>query len=371
MCRNTSQAPLVLLLLVAVVAFTACTSDTTDPGPVTPATYDSTGFGSATQAEFEIRSNMASLVALMKTARQPGVRLSQSEIASRLAPLSGFIPQSFTEKLATYSAELADASGGTLNWLSRPGMNANGGTYGGYLFSEHGLEMEQMIDKGLYGAMFYTHARSLVASAVTKENVHRMLALFGANPDFPNTDRAQVRPDVFAAAYCARRDQNDGRGMYSEIRREFIRAQTAISESKSAEARLAVEAAFRLWERAIMATVINYTYTVVTELSATNPSDSSRGLAMHAYGECIGFLTGWRFVNAADRTITTAQIDELLSLLKAPLNGPWTCYDIWQQPQVNLTRVVNARETLQSIYSFSDEEMISFKSNWVNVQGRR
>ncbi len=371
MRQYTSKAPLVLLLLVAVAVFTACTSDSTDPGPVTPATYDSTGFGSATKTEFEVRSNMAALVALMKTARQPGVRLSQSEIASRLAPLSGFIQPSFSEKLATYFAELADASGNTHSWLSRPGMNAKGGTYGGYLFSEHGLEMEQMIDKGLYGAMFYTQARSSVASGVTTESIHRLLALFGANPGFPNTDRAEVRPDVVAAAYCARRDQNDGKGMYSQIRREFIRAQTASKDNKPTEARQAVEAAFRLWERAIMATVINYTYTVVTELSATNPSDSSRGLAMHAYGECIGFLTGWRFIDEANRTITTAQIDELLTLLKAPLNGPWTCYDIWQQPQVNLTRVVNSRETLQTIYSFSDEEMVSFKTNWVNVQGRR
>jgi len=371
MRRNISQAPLVLMILIAVVAFTACTGDATGPGPVNPATYDSTGFGLATQAEFEIRSNMASLVALMKTARQPGVRLTQSEIASRLAPLSGFIPQSFAEKLATYSAELAEASGSEYTDPPPTGPISQGGVFGGYLFNEEGLEMEQMIDKGLYGAMFYTHARSIVASGVTNESIHRMLALFGANPGFPNTDRAQVSPDVVAAAYCARRDQNDGKGMYSQIRREFTRAQTAVSEGKSTEARGAVEAAFRLWERAIMATVINYTYTVVTELSATNPSDSSRGLAMHAFGECVGFLTGWRFIDEPNRTITTAQIDELLTLMKTPLNGPWTCYDIWQQPQVHLSRVVNARETLQSIYSFSDEEMISFKTNWVSAQGRK
>ncbi|MBU3700282.1 MAG: hypothetical protein FGM33_09815 [Candidatus Kapabacteria bacterium] len=360
---------LLLAALVAIAVFTGCQSDDNPTNPVTPVTYDSTGYAAATQGEFQLRSQMTALVALLKTARQPGVRLSQSEISTALLPLSSSIDPAFASQLVKYVAELADASGGAHSWQSRPGGSANGGTFGGYLFNEHGLEMEQMIDKGLYGAMFFSKASDIADESVNRQSIHRMLALFGANPGFPNTDRALVNPDMLAAAYCARRDQNDGKGMYSQIRREFVTAMSAAEGS--AQAKSAAMQVLKLWERAIMATVINYTYTVIGELSASNPSDSSRALAMHAYGECVGFLTGWRYVNAPQRTITTEQIDELLLLLKAPLNGPWTCYEIWQLPADNLSRVVMVRERLQDIYGFSDEEMISFKTNWVATQGRK
>lgn len=360
---------LLLAAVAAVLAVSGCQNDDNPTGPVAPVAYDSTGFAAATQAEYQLRGQMAALVAFMKTARQPGVRVSQGELNALLAPLSSSVAPDFRAKLSKYTAELADASGGTHNWQSPPtGMN-NGGTYGGYLFNEDGMEIEQLIDKGLFGAMFYQTASDLLDKEISRATIHRVLALFGANPAFPNSDRALVNPDVFSAAYCARRDQNDGKGLYSQIRREFINAGSANEGSTQTSASAA--AAMKLWERAIMATVINYTYTVIGELSASNPSDSTRGLAMHAYGECVGFLTGWRFITPSARTITTQQIDELLNLLKAPLDGPWKCYEIWQFPADNLSRVVMVRERLQDIYGFSDEEMISFKTNWVVAQGRK
>jgi hypothetical protein len=203
--------------------------------------------------------------------------------------------------------------------------------------------------------------------------VDRLVALFGAHPSFPNTDKAAVNADRFSAAYAARRDQNDGKGFYTRFRDQAIRLQAAVKAGSAYNSdRDAALAAIRdIWERAIMATAINYTYAVVDGLSATSVTDAQRGGAMHAYGECIGFLHGWKAVPQSMRRITDAQIDQLLSLLLVPTTAPWTAHRIWQSPVTNLPRVVEARTTLKNLYGFTDTEMESFKTNWVNTQNRQ
>jgi hypothetical protein len=91
---------------------------------------------------------------------------------------------------------------------------------------------------------------------------------------------------------------------------------------------------------------------------------------MHAYGECVGILSGWRFVNPTDRLLTDSQLNMMLELLMLPVSGTARPYLFWQDPATYLQQVVTVREILQGAYGFTDEEMISFKSNWVNVQGR-
>lgn len=354
------------LLLISV----GCT-DTEPVSPTPTASYDSSGFQNGTLREYRLRSDFAAMVGLLKTARSKSVVLSQSDINAALAPFKSEVAPGFRDQLSKYALELAEASGSEYTDPPPTGPVSQGGVLGGYLFNEVGLEMEQMIDKGLYATLFYHQAVNGTRKALTTDVLHQLLALYGTSPRFPNSDRADVAPDQFVAGYCARRDQNNGQGMYSQIRQEFIRAQASINVADTSQTRSSVLNILRLWERSQMATVVNYTYSVVDGFSASNLTDSVRASAMHAYGECIGFLTGWRFIDEANRTITTAQIDELLALMKAPLNGPWTCYEIWKRPEENLARIVDAREMLQDIYGFTDEEMISFKTNWVAAQGRK
>ena len=60
------------------------------------------------------------------------------------------------------------------------------------------------------------------------ENLDKALALFGANPTFPNTPTASKtqQPDVLMANYGARRTPAAG-GLYTEVRDAFIKAQAA------------------------------------------------------------------------------------------------------------------------------------------------
>lgn len=358
----------VVPLLMVIVA--GCGNGTDPVDPSTLARYDSTGFQDATLQEYRIRTEFAAMVNLLKTARSSGIVLSQNQINAALASFKSEVVPGFRDQLSKYALELAEASGGVYADPPPTGPISQGGVFGGYLFNEVGLEMEQMIDKGLYAALFYRYAHQITAREQTRETLHQLLAIYGGHPRFSNSDKAVVHPDQFVAGYCARRDQNDGKGLYSQIQQEFIRAQSAITARNATQATASVQRILRLWERSQMATVINYTYAVVDGLSASSPSESTRAAAMHAYGECVGFLTGWRFVEDTSMTITSRDIDELLQLLRAPVNGPWECYEIWTRPTEKLVNVVAVRKRLQQIYGFTDAEMISFKTNWVNVQGR-
>ncbi|MFM8771753.1 MAG: hypothetical protein ACKOE4_07000 [Candidatus Kapaibacterium sp.] len=355
--------------VLALIVF-GC-GETNPVDPTNPAVYDSTGYAAATADQATLRAAFASLDELLETARTPNVRLSQADINAALAPMKDAVVPTFKDNLNTYTREMADATGGVYSWQAIPDASSAGGLYGGYVFTEHGLDMAEVIVKCLFSAVFYHQAETITRSPLTKESLHKFLSLYGASPRFANSDNATISPDVLVAGYCARRDQNDGKGLYSRIRLEFIKAQSAVNENNATQATASAKNILQLWERSQMATVVNYIYATVEGLSASNVTDSLRAKAMHAYGECVGILTGWRFIEEQRRQITTAQIDELLNLLSAPVDGPWKSYTIWQSPVAQLPNVVAVRERLQDIYGFTDEEMISFKTNWVSAQGRK
>lgn len=355
-----------LLILIAI----GCT-DSEPNGPTLPSTYDSTGFAVATVDQHRVVEAFESLESLMESARTPGVRVSLSELTSAIAPVRDEILPTFKDDLTGYARELADASGGAHDWKSIPDANSTGGTYGGYIFNEAGIDVEELIAKSLFSTLFYHQADKLAQKPVTKESLHRLLALYGASPQFRNSDQAEMDRDKLVAGYCARRDPNDGKGPYTLVKLEFIRAQAAVVAGDQAQAYASVRSILRMWERSQMATVINYCYATIEGLRASNVTDSIRARAMHAYGECVGILMGWRYIDESLRATTSAELDELLGLLFAPMNGPWKSYQLWQDPVTHLPNVITVRERLQDIWSFTDEEMISFKTNWVSAQGRK
>ncbi len=360
---------------IGISVFLAACSESTTPTPslTVPTQYDSASYATNTVADYQLRSNVTALTNLMKTGRTAGVTVDAGALTAAYAPIRPLTGEYYRPLVDAYLATLARVSGKSHNWQAQPDAADAGGVYGGYLFDEHGVEMEQVVEKGLFTASFYAQAASVMNTTLTPAGVDRIVALFGAHPSFPNSDKAAANPDRYAAAYAARRDQNDGKGFYTRFRDAAIRLQAAVKAGSAYTSdRDAALATIRdTWERAIMATVINYTYAVVDALSATSVTDAQRGGAMHAYGECVGFLHGWKAVPQSMRRITDAQIDQLLSVLLVPTNTPWTAYQIWQNPVTNLPRVVQVRTTVQSIYGFTDAEMESFKTNWVNAQNRQ
>src|SRR5690606_32027764 len=62
---------------------------------------------------------------------------------------------------------------------------APGGKYGNYIFDETGRDLRQWVEKGHFDSFFYAHAVALVDGGLDAAGVDRLLALYGAHPDFP------------------------------------------------------------------------------------------------------------------------------------------------------------------------------------------
>jgi hypothetical protein len=270
--------------------------------------------------------------------------------------------------------ELAKASGTT--WTpSSPDGSSQGGVYGGYLFDEYGVEQEQLLEKGQFGATHYNHAVALMSGPITLATVDQLVAIFGAKPAFANSGSNNVAAenrDRFMATYGARRDKNDGNGLYAKIKRAFITLQAAVKAGTlyNDERNKALKDIQLIWEKINAATVVNYCHTPISKLSGTSPTDADKSSSLHAIGEAIGFLQGFKTINSNYRKITDAQIDEILVLFNAPANGTASVYKFATDPVNELSKLQQAINKLQTIYGFSAQEIEDFKSNWVNVQNR-
>ncbi len=368
-----------LLLLFAGLMLAACDDDDEESELVIPTTYDGSNFNANTTTEAAVRTQMAALEDAADGGRTQGVIVAFSEL-DRLyiqgSPSIQSITTDYYDSRLTgtqgWLNQLANASGGT--YTPGPPNGGEGGVYGNYLFDENGLELEQVMEKGLFGAAMYNHAVALTQGEITAATVDQMVSIFGAHPDFPNTNNSSTadNPDQFLANYAARRDKNDGEGLYTQIRDAFIALQAAVNAGPafSSERDGALQDVFAAWERINAATVINYCHQTIDGLSATNPTENQVGSAMHAYAEGVGFLHGWRTLNSPYRTITDGEIDQILELMNAPYNTPPTSYLFATDPVNQLPQLTQVIEQLQAIYNFTDQEIEDFKFNWVTDQGR-
>ena len=364
-------------VFAASLLLTSCGKDEKAPLEI-PANYNGAAYQSNTTTQYAVRGQLDAFVNEAKKGRTAGVIVDAATLRQLYIVGSPSLKSTTTtyfdgklDSSTGWIEELADASG--LGYT--PGMPVGqGGTYGDYLFDENGLEMEQLLDKGLFGAALYYHAITLMQGDITPATVDQLVAIFGAHPDFPNTPTAAkaANPDKYLANYGARRDKNDGVGLYSQMKNAFIKLQAAVNAGAdyNDERDEALSSLRENWEKINFATVINYCHSVVSTMSATNPTDADKASALHAYSECVGFVHGWRTLPQSHRTITDTQIDESLVLLNAPYNGTPTSYKFVTDPLTELPKLTQLINKLKTIYGFTDQEIEEFKKNWVAEQGR-
>jgi hypothetical protein len=174
------------------------------------------------------------------------------------------------------------------------------------------------------------------------------------------------------AGYAARRDKNDGKGLYSQFKNNAIKLQAAVKAGNDYKAQQteALNALKTAWEKANAATIINYCHATLSRLSATNPSENDIAAALHAYSEGVGFIHGWKTIPQKHKIITDAQIDEILALFNAPSGQTPTSYKFATDPVNELPKIQQVIDKLKAIYGFSNQDLEDFKKNWVNEQGR-
>jgi len=364
-------------LLAFSIVVASCGKEDERQELVVPTTYNSPNFMTNASVQIAIGNQLKSITDEAKKGRVTGITVSKNTLQGLFAEgnpsLKNAAAAYYAGKLEGTNGwfdELSKASGGT--YTPALPTTGSGGTYGGYLFDENGLEYEQMIEKGLFGAVLYKQLSELFAGAVTANTVDKAIAIIGANPTFPSSNDAtkHTQPDKFMATYVARRDKNDGNGFYSKLKYNFLKLQAAINagDDYEQEKRDAMADIKSIIEKVNAATIINYCYAVTASLSATNPTDAQKASALHAYGECVGFAHGWRTLT--DKKISDTQIDELLVLFNAPYNGTPTSYKFVTDAVNELPKLQQVINKLKDIYAFSAQDLEDFKKNWITEQVR-
>lgn len=368
---------------VVLVGLSACSEDE-DPAPGLniPSSYDASNFSQNSQTERALVDQLNALTAEAKRGRDSANSVSRRDLEQLFEAGKPSLSQSVTsyfggklEGDGDWFDELAKASG--KRWTpAAPSGNSEGGAYGGYLFDENGLEIEQLVEKGQFNASLYNHAVKLMSGPIDLATADQLVAIFGATPSFANSGSsnvAEAQRDRAMANYGARRDKNEGNdGLYRRIQSAFITLQAAIkggSEFNQQRDRALGDIA-ELWEKINAATVINYCHTPIRVLSGTNLSENEIGGALHAIAEGIGFIQGLKTINPQYRIISDAQIDQILQRFNAPADGQASVYRFATDPAAELAKLQEIIDQLQVIYDFSDAQIEDFKSNWVSSQGR-
>lgn len=368
---------LTLSALSLATFFTACDKEASRPDLVIPEVYDGSSFEANAATELNVREQLRLITAEAYKGRTPGTVVDYATLSGLLnagSPSLKAVGSTYyltkMDGVNGWLDELAKASGGTFT----PGVTTgSGGTYGAYLFDENGLELEQVMEKGMFGAVLYKHAVDVMNGPITSATSDKVLAIFGSNPSFPNSNNASKhpKPDVQIAVYAARRtDSSDVNGLYFQIKRGLIKLQAAAKAGADyeKEQKEAIEQIKLNWEKANAATIINYCFSSISTLSGASPTDAQKASAIHAIAEGIGFIHGFRTVSS--KKITEAQIDEVLTLLNAPATNTPTVYKFVTEPVAELPKLQQVIDLLKNIYGFSTAEIESFKNNWVSLQGR-
>ena len=340
--------------------------------------YESANYASNASQQLDLRARMAALVSKAKSVRSAGVSVTRQELLDLYTTgspaLQAAITSYYNNVLASsdgYFQIIEDASAGGSYVPGEP--QGQGGFLEGRVFDEFGIEPDEIIDKGMYGAVLFNAATAFMNSNIRLEDVDRLVALYGANPTFPNSGSSNVsQPDLFMANYAARRDKNDGKGLYSQFKNASLRLRTYIAGgTEYQEERNAALNDLRLsWEKASAATVINYLHGAINKFTLTNPSNADIASGLHSYSEGVGFIKGFKTIPQAFKKITDAQIDEILNLMNAPSGANPSTYTFVTDASNQVPKLQTAISRLQSIYSFSNQDIEDFKKNWVVEQGR-
>lgn len=371
------------ILSVALLAFvfSACNKeDIIIEKPTLPVatSYESANYAANTAQQLDLRTRMATLVSKAKSVRTAGVSVTRQELldlyTSGSPALQAAITSYYNNVLASFDGYfqiIEDASAGGSYVPGEPA--GQGGYFEGRVFDEFGIEPDEVIDKGMYGAVLFNAATAFMNSNISLEDVDRLVALYGANPTFPNSGSSNVsQPDLFMANYAARRDKNDGNGLYSQFKNAALRLRTYIAGGTAYqdERNTALNDLRLSWEKASAATVINYLHGAIGKFSLTNPSNADIASGLHSYSEGVGFIRGFKTIPQTFKKITDAQIDEILNLMNAPSGANPSTYTFVTDAFNQVPKLQTAITRLQSIYSFSNQEIEDFKKNWVTEQGR-
>ena len=221
-----------------------------------------------------------------------------------------------------------------------------------YLLNENGLELGQVIEKGLMGALLYYQSTGvymesgrmdvdnevITAGEGTDMEHHwdEAFGYFGVPTDFPtNTDNV-----AFWGDYCNDRDALIGTN--KTIMDAFLKGRAAIS-NKDLDARdEAIQTVREGWEMVVVGTALHY-------LNSGLNNFDDMALRAHALSEAIGFVYSLQFNPI--KKITNAQVEEILILIGGTENiANSNIYN------AEIANIQSAKDQLAEWFSLTDKK---------------
>jgi hypothetical protein len=338
-----------------------------EPEPLLiPDEYVSPAFESNVTVENTVIEELSAVTTLANAAESN----AQSSLVTAIpypANLSQVTLTSYQTLTRDWLIELVNAANSPTGFQNpgsgSPSVDEEGGLLGTRLLDENGLELEQMIEKGAFGAALYNHALDVIyGGPVSSADIDKLVEIHGADISF---DPAQT---TAAATYSRRRsDLQNETGFFYDIRTHLITAKAAVEagDDYNVELNEALGKYLLAWEQSNFATVIFYcnaTKTLLQDAASLSGTaqEEALGNAMHAYAEGVAFAHG--FKGLSRKQITDDQIDSILELLLAPEGQTPASYRFLNEASLlaNLDQII---DQIQAVYGFSDAEVTSFFVN--------
>ena len=185
-----------------------------------------------------------------------------------------------------------------------------------YLLNENGLELGQVIEKGLMGALLYYQATAVymesgkidsdnetVEDGRGTEMEHSWDEAFGYF-GVPKTFPSDTEPLYFWGDYCNDRDELTGTNQ--AVMNAFLKGRAAISNKDLTTRDEAIDEARAAWESVIVGTALHY-------INGSIEDFDDMALRAHQLSEAVGFVYSLQF--SPGKQITNNDVNELITLL--------------------------------------------------------
>jgi hypothetical protein len=364
-----------LFVIAATFVAVGCGDDSTggdgdgdgDTCTVTPSEWAAPDFEANAASSLTLRAQLDALVAAHATDVVVVDELEDltslyeagnpSLAATTAASFDAIVQDSFADFVALALAGEQDLVDDDSNWT--PGDD--GGIFGTRGINAGGIEVRQIVDKGLFGGgALYAHALALTEGTIDEASIDGLAAAFG-------TDAAldpEARTDSANYAF--------GMGFHGEITGHLTDAKAYAADANcEAERDEAIVSFFRAWEQALIARTIFYANAGSQALSAAE-DDPAIADALHELGEGFGLTVG--FYGLADpasgplagagRVITDADIEAMMPALGvdlADLSASSTGPFVEDRPALE-SGVIDFEATATDVYGLSDADLAAYRA---------
>jgi len=365
----------VLVLGLLSFGVLSCSDDDNDMVTLNvPDTYQSANYDSNVATEDQVVGELGTMTAEVNNAEANAPNAGISSI-SYPATLASITEPNYKGLIEGWLPELVNSANSTDGFIN-PGLgNApddsdEGGLLGTRLLDEYGLELEQMIEKGSFGASLYNHAITVVNNIKSGEEgftdpgaIDRLVEIHGAQPNFDVSDVTA------AATYSRRRSDLDAQtGFFFDIKDNLITAKAAMEAGPQFDTQRdeALDEFLLNWEKSNFATVIYYCNAAKNQLQSafqltdSAEKDAALGNAMHAYAEGVAFAHGFKRLTI--KQISDGEIDFILAELKAVEGQNPESHEFLNDISL-LQDLEDLITYIQDIYGFSDAEVEGFYEN--------